>query len=154
MADTVSVQDLCDCLKEGIAKHSLACSNLYSSLGEGPVDPILEDLAQNCLQKVNSTASHLIRLLNPENQVTIRSALGLLRSHYAEWEIVNKDGKNPIDEIEGFDLDGKFLISCFWLRNNLLNQAEENQVPENQSAVAEDEEEIGGSFAPFQGLIF
>ena len=103
MDKAASDQELCESLKERIAKHSSACSSLYASLGEGPVDPNLEEIAQTCLQSLNSTVSELIRCLNPQNQALIRESLDLLRKHYADWEIVNGDGKNPVDALEGFD---------------------------------------------------
>ena len=98
-----TVEELCENLKDGITKHSSACSDLYASLGEGPVSRILEEGAQTSLDNINLIAAELIRRLNPENQKIIRDSLDLLRKHFSDWEIVNDNGKNPIDALEEFD---------------------------------------------------
>ena len=138
MDKVASDQELCDSLKEKIAKHSSACSSLYASLGEGPVDPNLEDIAQTCLQSLNSTVSELIRCLNPQNQALIRESLDLLRKHYADWEIVNGDGKNPVDALEGFDgitflprLISLHYLLCVEIENDHNSEKDDKEISED-----------------------
>ena len=98
-----SAELLCNDLEKAIDDHNLACSSLFGSLGEGPVDSELEATCQTALEAVNRIASQLVELLDPSNRDMIREKFDLLRKHYNEWEVKNASGKNPVNDLTAFD---------------------------------------------------
>ena len=109
---STSTDVVCSDLKKAISEHDLACSNLYGSLGQGPVDTVLEAKCQSALAEVNTMASRLVDLLNPSNRDMIRETLDLLKNHYDEWEVKNDNGKNPVDDLTRFNTT---VILCLFI---------------------------------------